>query len=145
MSQNIFEKCILVLVLTKVLEIQCQVRQSRCVVVAPRSIRSHSDYCLSIATHGATEPMQFRVKMYDREETSANKTLDYRPNKKKTKQDPVDCQPRRGPKPKMMKKINEDKCSKDVKLLATNVKTKTIMVQPNKPEIIKFKVKTLAC
>jgi hypothetical protein len=132
-------QCLLVLVFSAVTKIQCRV--SKCVVVAPRSIRSNSDYCISIATHGATEPMEFRVKIYEREEPSTNKKLEYRPNKKKTKRDPTDCATKKGPKPKLMKKIYEDKCSKDVKAPITGSKTKTIMVQPDTPRIVKFKVR----
>jgi hypothetical protein len=96
---------------------------------------------MSIATHDATAPLQFRVKLYEREEPRTNKTLDYRPNKKNTKSDPVDFAAKRGPKPKLMKKTNDDKYSKDVKVPITGMKTKTITVQPNIPQIIKFKVK----
>jgi hypothetical protein len=98
---------------------------------------------MSIATHGATEPKQFRVKIYEREEPSTNKTLDYRPNKKKTKRDPTDCAAKKGPKPKLMKKTYEDTCSKDVKAPITGSKTKTITVQPDVPQIVKFKVTVL--
>jgi hypothetical protein len=138
MVQNLFLGCYLVLVLSVVNEVQC--RASKCVVVAPRSVRSNSDYCMSIATHGATEPIQFRVKIYEREEPKTNKTLDYTPNKRNTKRDPTDCAAKKGPKPKMMKKTYEDKCSKDVKVPITGSKTKTITVQPDAPQIIKFKV-----
>jgi hypothetical protein len=138
MAQTYGLSCFLVLMLTAVTDIQCRV--SKCVVVAPRSIRSNSDYCMSIATHGATEPMQFRVKIYEREEPRTNKTLDYTPNNKKNKQDPSDSVVKRGPKPKLMKKTYEDKCSKDVKAPITGSKTKTITVQPDKPQIIKFSV-----
>jgi hypothetical protein len=134
--------CFLVLVLGAVNEIQCR---SKCVVVAPRSIRSYSDYCMSIATHGATEPIQFRVKIYEREEQITNKTLDYRPNKKLTKQDPSDCATKRGPKIKLMKKSNDDKGSKDLKAPITGIKTKTITVQPDSTQIVKIGVKSQAC
>jgi hypothetical protein len=130
---------ILVLLLGNLNEIQCRV--NKCVVVAPRSIRANSDYCLSIATHGATQPLQFRVKIYEREEPKTNKTIDFKPNMKNTKPDPVDFAAKRGPKPKLMKKANDDKYSKDVKVSITGMKTKTITVQPNMPQIIKFKVK----
>jgi hypothetical protein len=129
----------LVLLLNHVNKIQC--RTTKCVVVAPRSIRSNSDYCLSIATHGATEPMQFRVKIYERDEPRINKTLDYRPNKKSIKQDPVDFAQKRGPQPKLMKRTNDDMYSEDVTLPVTGIKTRTITVPPDTPQIIKFKVK----
>jgi hypothetical protein len=130
--------CFSVLVLSNVNKINCSV--SKCIVVAPRSIRSNSDYCLTIATHGATQPLQFRVKIYEREEPKTNKTLDYTPNKKNTKPDPVDFAAKRGPKPKLMRKINDDKYSKDVKVPVTGTKTRTITVQPDTPQIVKFKV-----
>jgi hypothetical protein len=139
MFETIVRGYILVLVITQVSEIQCRAGQT-CVVVAPRSIRSNSDYSMSIATHGATESMQFRVKIYEREEPRTNKTLDFWPNKKQTRQDPSDLVAKKGPKLKMMKKSYDDQCSRDDKASLTGSKTKTITVQPNMPQLIKFKV-----
>jgi hypothetical protein len=96
---------------------------------------------MSIATHGAAVPLQFRVKIYEREEPRTNKTLDYRPNKKNTKSDPMNCATKKGPKPKLMKKTNNDKYSKDLKVPVTGSKTRTITVQPDTPLIVKIKVK----
>jgi hypothetical protein len=143
MLQKFVRVSFLVIVLSNVNEIQCRI--SKCVVVAPRSIRSNSDYCLSIATHGATDPLQFRVKIYEREEPRTNKTLNYKPNKKSIKHDPIDSATKRGPKPKLMKKYNEDTYSKDVIVPVTGTKTKTITVQPGTPQIVKINVKFLNC
>jgi hypothetical protein len=130
---------VLVLVLSSLNEIQC--RTSKCVLVAPRSVRSNSDYCMSIATHGATEPMQFRVKIYEREQPRSNKTTDYRPNKKNIKKDAIDLATKKGPKPKLMRRNSDDKYSKDVSFSYSGIKTKTIMVQPDSPQILKFNVR----
>jgi hypothetical protein len=67
--------------------------------------------------------------------------LDYRPNQKNIKQDPIDNATKKGPKPKLMKKINDDKYSKDLKVPVIGIKTRTIMVQPDTPQIVKIKVK----
>jgi hypothetical protein len=121
----------------------------KCVVVAPKCIRSNSEYSMSVATHGATEPMKFRVKLHERENPASNKTLDYKPRNDKAKHDPHDCVSSVGPKKKKKSKKDDekcsskkddDKCSKDDKKKVTFVNTQTKTVNPNSPEMVKFKV-----
>jgi hypothetical protein len=110
-------------------------------VMAPKSIRSKSKYSMSIATHGALQPKQYRVKVYEREEPKNNKTLAYGPNDLNTKDDPYDTVSKKCKKPKLMKKKRVDKCSKDTKVPITSVKTKTVTVNPDSPQIVNFDVR----
>jgi hypothetical protein len=110
-------------------------------VMAPKSIRSNSKYSMSIATHGATEPKQFRVKMHEREEPKNNRTIDYKPNDKNSREDPYDSVSTKCKKRKLVKKTRVDKCSKDTSVPITAVKTKTVMVNPDVPMIVNFDVR----
>jgi hypothetical protein len=109
-------------------------------VMAPKSIRSKSKYSMSIATHGATEPQMYRVKIYEREELKNNRTMDYGPNDKNTKDDPYDMISKKCKKPKLVKKTRIDTCSRDIKGPITAVKTKTVTVNPDSPQIVNFDV-----
>jgi hypothetical protein len=111
--------------------------------VAPRSIKSNSDYTISILTIGSTEATRFRIKIFNREEQNDNKTLDYVPNNKNIRDDPHNWVSTVGPIKKHQLSRDEDNYSTDnsTGTQVTSVKTKTVTVDPDVPLLVKFKVK----
>jgi hypothetical protein len=111
--------------------------------VAPRSIKSNSDYTISILTIGSTEATRFRIKIFNREEQNDNKTLDYVPNYKNIRDDPYHWVSTVGPIKKHQLSRDEDSYSTDNRTgtPVTSVITKTVTVDPDVPLLVKFKVK----
>jgi hypothetical protein len=110
-------------------------------VIAPRSIRSNSEYSMSIATHYATQPVQFRVKVYERKVQSL--PLDFAPNPKDTVEDPFDSQCTMGPTMDVVMLRSMDSFSNDTTAPVSGVKTKTVTVDPNVPKIVKINVRIM--
>jgi hypothetical protein len=99
---------------------------------------------MSVATTGATGPIKFRIQIYEREEQSANKTLNYRPNDKYIKHDPHDYGSSMGPNLIPIKQRFIDNYSTDAKndTQVTFIRLQTVIVNPETTELVKFKVRS---
>jgi hypothetical protein len=122
--------------------------KSTFLVIAPRSIRSHSVYSLSVATVGVEQPVRIRVRILEREEQPHNKTIIYyTPNLNNTTPDPLDMIAMFGPLGDVaMTSRPVDVHSSDMRLETplTFLRRKSIVVQPDVPTMVNFKVRNSA-
>jgi hypothetical protein len=113
---------------------------TKCIVIAPRSLRSNSDYTISLATIGSKEPTKFKIKIFEREEPIANRSLEFVPNNKNLQVDPHDFVTLVGPEAETPNFKCADVRSTDEKAMTTFVRTRTVEVEPDKPHLVTFKV-----
>jgi CD109 antigen len=112
-------------------------------VIAPRAIRSNSEFTISLAViTESIDPITFRIMVYERLESAVNKSLDYVPNDKFVSQDPHNSIRVYGPAVEPAVKIVSDSFSADNRSAITDYKVKTVTVWPNATKLVSLKFLT---